>query len=69
MARIVSEASDSERIQAAIVLRAHGDFGLLREVVAPTGTGIDWRETLFRGGLSDEDWRERLDSEFGPPAP
>jgi len=64
IARVVSEAADSERIQAAIVLRAGGDIRRLREAVALTAT--DWRDTLVGAGLDDDDWPERLDEELGP---
>jgi hypothetical protein len=64
IARIVSKASDSERIQAAIVLRASGDIVRLRDAVRLTAT--DWRDTLVGAGLPDDDWAETLDSALGP---
>jgi hypothetical protein len=64
VAHIVGEAADSERVQAAIVLWAAGDLDRLREVV--TVTQQDWRDTLVRSGLVDDDWPERLSAELGP---
>jgi hypothetical protein len=62
--RIVSAAADSERVQAAIVLRASGDLGRLRDAVALTGR--DWRDTLVGAGLAEDDWPEKLDAALGP---
>jgi hypothetical protein len=63
VARMVSESSDSERVQAAIVLWASGDLERLRDVIGVTKE--DWRDTLVRAGLTDEDWPERLDAALG----
>jgi len=62
--RILGEASDSERVQAAIVLSARGEIARLRSSVILTGQ--DWRDTLVGGGLGGPDWRQRLDIELGP---
>ena len=64
IARIVGEASDSGRVQAAIVMLATGDVGRLCDAVALTAT--DWRDALVGAGLSDDDWSEKLDSDLGP---
>jgi hypothetical protein len=64
VARLVAEASDSERIHAAIVLWAAGDLGRLLNSVELAA--VDWRDVLVRGGLEHDDWRDRLDSELGP---
>jgi hypothetical protein len=61
--RIVSEAAASERVQAAILLRASGDLRRLRDAVAVTGR--DWRDTLVGAGLADDDWPEKLDAALG----
>ncbi|GIJ09740.1 hypothetical protein Van01_29540 [Micromonospora andamanensis] len=61
---------DAERVQAALVLAARGQWSrfaagmeLLRE---------DWRDVLVAGGLAEGDWPERLDAELPdqatPPA-
>ena len=64
--RIVSAGSDSERVPAAIVLRASGDLGRLHDAVALTVA--DWRDPLVGAGLADEDWPEKLESALGRPA-
>lgn len=61
--RIVAAASDSERVQAAIVLAAGGDFSDLKR---QSELAIrDWRDALVNGGLAHEDWRQRLDTTLG----
>lgn len=65
--RLVSEASDDERVQAAIVLWAGGDVARLQDAVRVAGE--DWRDVLVRGGLADEDWREKMDLALGPALP
>ena len=62
ISRLVAEASDSERIQAAIVLWADGNVERVLDSVDLTH--IDWRDVLVRGGLEHEDWRDRLDAEL-----
>jgi hypothetical protein len=62
--RIVSTASESERVQAAIVFWARGSIDRLRDGAALAR--IDWRDVLVRGELADDDWRSRLDDELGP---
>jgi hypothetical protein len=63
---LVSETSESERVQAAIVLWARGDLARVRD--ARRLAIEDWRDALVRAELADEDWRERLDAELGPLA-
>jgi hypothetical protein len=64
MAAQLEEASDSERVQAAIVLWAAGDHGRFKDSLHLAG--IDWRDVLVRADLADEDWTERLDAALGP---
>lgn len=61
--RLVSESSDSERIQAAILLWARGDLNRLMDVRDLAAK--DWRDALVRGGLGHDDWPDRLDAELG----
>jgi hypothetical protein len=61
--RLVADANDSERIQAAIVLWSGGDMARLQDAVALART--DWRDVLVRAHLADEDWSSRLDAELG----
>jgi hypothetical protein len=60
---LVDAAGESERVQAAIVVWANGDLARLRD--ACELSSLDWRDVLVRAGLEDEDWRLRLDAEFG----
>lgn len=62
--RLVSEASDSERVQAAIVVWARGDLSRLRSSLELARS--DWRDVLVRGDLADADWPTKLDAELGP---
>lgn len=62
--RMVSQVSETERIQAAIVLWAGGDLGRIRDSVGLSQ--VDWRDVLVRGGLEHEDWPGRLDAALGP---
>ena len=54
----------SERVQAAIVLLADGDFYRLRDGLALAR--IDWRDVLVAADLADSDWLARLDRELDP---
>jgi hypothetical protein len=63
VSRLVAGASDSERVQAAIVLAASGRLGDLRDAIALAQ--IDWRDLLVNVGLADDDWPVRLDSMLG----
>lgn len=60
---IVSKSSDSERVQAAIVIAAEGSLDQLR--VQADLASVDWRDVLMNGGLANADWAARLDSELG----
>ncbi|MCG6566893.1 hypothetical protein C3E87_04500 [Tessaracoccus sp. ZS01] len=61
--RLVARASDSERIQAAIVFAAQGDpREVLRQVEL---SQVDWRDVLVNGGLENEDWPALLDQQLG----
>lgn len=64
VARLIAESSEAERVQAAIVLWARGDFTKLRDACRLARE--DWRDVLVRGELADDDWREKLDRELGP---
>ena len=60
----MANVSDSERVQAAIVLAAGGSVrGILDggEVAF-----VDWRDVPFNGGLANEDRTEIRDRELGP---
>jgi hypothetical protein len=60
---LIGAVSESERVQAAVVLWASGDLVRLRE--ACDLVAQDWRDMLVRSALADENWRERLDTELG----
>jgi hypothetical protein len=59
----LGSSQDPERMQAAVVLPARGNFeaflGLLRLAEE------DWRDALVGAGLGDCDWAARLDDELG----
>jgi hypothetical protein len=57
----------SERVQAAVVLLADGDFRRLRQALDRAAT--DWRDVLAAAGLADADWPRRLDAELGGATP
>jgi hypothetical protein len=65
--RLLAEASDSERVQAAIVFTASGNVEWLRAELDLAR--IDWRDVLMNGGLAHEDWPAILDRELGPVGP
>lgn len=52
----------SERLPAAAILFARGDWIRLLEFVHPGR--IDFRDALIAGGLQHQDWRDRLDAEL-----
>lgn len=64
MVALVSDLSDTERVQAAVVICAAGS------VVAARGAAelarLDWRDLLVNAGLADGDWPHRIFDEFGP---
>lgn len=49
---------DCERMQAALVLAAGGDWN--RFVALLRLLDLDWRDVLVAGGLADGDWPQRL---------
>lgn len=62
--RLLADASDCERVQAAIIFAANGD---LREFKRETQLAmVDWRDVLMNGGLAHDDWPDVLDAELGP---
>ncbi len=64
--RLLAEASDTERVQAAIVFTASGNIERLRAELALAK--IDWRDVLVNGGLANDGWPAILDQELGPDA-
>ena len=60
---LVGAVSDSERIQAAIVLLGRGDLVRVRDAIDLAEQ--DWRDVLVGADLADEDWRARLDVVLG----
>jgi hypothetical protein len=54
---------DLERVQAAMVLRTAGDWGLVQGNLALARR--DWRDALVGGGLAHVDWPRVLDEELG----
>ncbi len=62
--RLLAEASDCERVQAAIIIAANGD---LREFKREAELAlVDWRDVLMNGDLAHDDWPDVLDAELGP---
>jgi hypothetical protein len=55
---------DVERIQAAMVLGAAGEWNRFMAMVRLLR--IDWRDLLVCGRLENADWAERLTAELGP---
>lgn len=55
---------DAERMQASIVIAAHGDYESF--LVALQQARTDWRDTLVGSGLGDGDWPEQLEGVLGP---
>ncbi len=63
IARLVADAHETERVQAAIVLWASGDLGRFRDAVALAAQ--DWRDVLVRADLAHDDWPDKLDAQLG----
>jgi hypothetical protein len=63
---LVAASDDSERMRAAIVLAAKGDLSSVEHLVELVK--VDWRDVLVAGNLANDDWREKLDQELGPPS-
>lgn len=61
--RLLAAASDSERVQAAIIFAANGDLQEFKREAALAG--IDWRDVLMNGDLAHDDWARVLDAELG----
>lgn len=61
---LVREASESERVQAAIVFASRGDMRAVHRGAALAR--VDWRDVLVNGGLANEDWVAVLERELGP---
>lgn len=55
---------DAERMQASIVITAHGDYETF--LAALQLARDDWRDALVGSGLGDDDWPERLTNALGP---
>lgn len=59
-----AQEAQGARLQAAVVLLAAGDLGLLRSAIA---LGLqDWRDLLVAAELADADYPDRLDLALGP---
>jgi hypothetical protein len=58
----MAEKQSIERIQAAVVLLAHGELDSFEH--AAERAEIDWRDVLVWSGLAGN-WRGRLDEELG----
>jgi hypothetical protein len=54
----------TERIQAAVVLVAAGDWYAFER--AAHDAVIDWRDVLCAAGLEHEDWPQRIEDALGP---
>jgi hypothetical protein len=61
--RLLASVSDSERVQAAIVVAANGDLRELKREAELAA--VDWRDVLINGDLARDDWPGVLDSELG----
>ena len=57
------EVSETERVQAAVVMWAAGDEARLEDSLRLAQ--VDWRDVLVRAGLADDDWAKRLNAELG----
>jgi hypothetical protein len=66
--RLTALAPDdsSERIQAALVLGAAGEWSRFERQLRQLE--LDWRDVLVAGGLADDDWPARLAAELPPQA-
>jgi hypothetical protein len=53
-----------ERLQAAVLLIARGDYRRFRHALGLAQH--DWRRALELAGLQDDDWMAKLDEQFGP---
>lgn len=62
---LVERASDSERIQTAIVLVSGGNLDALLDAISLAAT--DWRDVLMAGGLGHEGWEDRMNLALDSP--
>ncbi|MBC7297316.1 MAG: hypothetical protein H5T82_00225 [Demequina sp.] len=58
---------DPERIHAAILIAARGNYSLFQDALEHAQ--VDWRDLLDRAGLADDDWAQVLRGELGEDAP
>ena len=58
------DASQTEQVQAAIIVRAAGDF--YRFLSEMELAQLDWRDTLVGSGFEHADYEEQLDRVLGP---
>ncbi len=61
--RLVAEAHESERVQAAVVLAGRGLMPGVEDAVALAR--LDWRDLLVNTGLAHDNWPVVLIAEFG----
>ncbi|MEO7630765.1 MAG: hypothetical protein ABIS44_05410 [Mycobacteriales bacterium] len=54
---------ESERVQAALVVRCGGDWQRFQSNVQLAR--LDWRDALVRAELADDDWPSRLEAILG----
>jgi len=55
---------DHERVQAAMVLAAGGDWDRFQAMYHLLR--LDWRDVLVAGELAGDDWPEKLTAELDP---
>lgn len=60
----LADKQDAERLQAALVLPAHGSAAEFERRLRLAQA--DWRDALVGAGLGDADWAERLEIQLGP---
>lgn len=58
-----SDARGTERVHAAAVLYAEGDWSRFSRAVELART--DWRDLLVGAGIGDDDWESVMEREFG----
>jgi hypothetical protein len=58
----IQTAAQRERVQAAVVLLAAGDYAAFER--SAEQAEIDWRDVLVAAGLAHGDWPERLDEQL-----
>ena len=65
--RIWDSPDGRERIQAALVVPAHGKYPDFERRLALAR--VDWRDALVAAGLANGDWRQKLDEVLETPRP